>query len=135
MLQRPQSLGRREIRCDVATPERLRELLRSPLPLRLRSTAAERKFFRDVYLDTPDGRLRDRGVTCRFRASDDDRRRLTLHIVDPELAATADVAAARRYDADVAEVDAARAVLGDTDPARRLRAFVDPDQLRPTLVV
>src|SRR5437763_4031305 len=135
MLQRPQSLGRREIRCDVATPERLRELLRAPLPLRLRSTAAERKFFRDVYLDTTDARLRERGVTCRFRASDDDRRRLTVHIDDPLLAAASDVAAARRYDADVRELDAVRAAASDTDPARRLRAFADPAQLRPTLVV
>ena len=86
------SIARREIRCDVPTPERLRELLAAPLPLRLRSAAVERQFFRDVYLDTTDARLRERGVTCRFRASDDDRRRLTVHIDDPLLAAASDVA-------------------------------------------
>src|SRR5438094_2957178 len=129
------SIARREIRCDVPTPERLRELLAAPLPLRLRSADAERRFFRDVYLDTADARLRERGVTCRFRASDDDRQRLTVHIDDPKLAADSDAAAARRYDADVRELDALRAVASDTDPARRLRAFVDPGQLRPTLVV
>src|SRR5438094_113456 len=129
------SIARREIRCDVPTPERLRELLAAPLPLRLRSANAERRFFRDVYLDTADARLRERGVTCRFRASDDDRQRLTVHIDDPKLAADSDAAAARRYDADVRELDALRAVASDTDPARRLRAFVDPGQLRPTLVV
>ena len=129
------SIARREIRCDVPTPERLRELLAAPLPLHLRSAAVERQFFRDVYLDTTDARLRERGVTCRFRASDDDRRRLTVHIDDPLLAAASDVAAARRYDADVRELDALRAAASDTDPARRLRAFADPAQLRPTLVV
>ena len=129
------SIARREIRCDVPTPERLRELLAAPLPLRLRSAAVERQFFRDVYLDTTDARLRERGVTCRFRASDDDRRRLTVHIDDPLLAAASDVAAARRYDADVRELDAVRAAASDTEPARRLRAFADPAQLRPTLVV
>src|SRR5213595_403608 len=129
------SIARREIRCDVPTPERLRELLAAPLPLHLQSAAVERQFFRDVYLDTADARLRERGVTCRFRASDDDRRRLTVHIDDPLLASESDVAAARRYDADVLELDAVRAASTDTEPARRLRAFVDPAQLRPTLVV
>ena len=76
------SIARREIRCDVPTPERLRELLAAPLPLGLRAAAVERRFVRDVYLDTTDSRLREHGVTCRFRASDDDRRRLTVHIDD-----------------------------------------------------
>jgi hypothetical protein len=35
----------------------------------------------------------------------------------------------------VSELDALSAAAGDTDPARRLRAFADPTQLRPTLVV
>ena len=97
MPPRPTSLGRREIRCDVPTPERLHELVSARLPLRLPSSVVERRFFRDVYLDTADGRLRKRGVTCRFRASEDDQRRLTIHIVDPQLTAATDVAAARRY--------------------------------------
>src|SRR2546423_11742456 len=129
------SIAPREIRCDVPTPERLRELLAAPLPLHLRSAAVERHFFRDVYLDTADARLRERGVTCRFRASDDDRRRLTVHIDDPLLPAESDVAAARRYDEDVHELDAVRAAASDCEPARRLRAFADPAQLRPTIVV
>lgn len=129
------SIARLEIRCDVPTADRLRELVRSPLPLRLKASGTDRRFFRDVYLDTADGRLRTRGITCFFRTGDDDRRRLTLHIVDPMLPVDSDAAAARRYDADVNELDPLRAIEGDTDPARRLRAFADPMQLRPTLVV
>jgi polyphosphate kinase len=129
------SIARREIRCDVPTPERLRELLAVPLPLGLHAGAVERRFFRDVYLDTADSRLREHGVTCRFRASDDDRRRLTVHIDDPLLPAESDVAAARRYDAEVLELDALRAAASDCEPARRLRALADPAQLRPTIVV
>src|SRR3954468_19752546 len=129
------SIARREIRCDVPTPEHLRELLAAPLPLGLRGVGVERHFFRDVYLDTTDARLREHGVTCRFRASDDDRRRLTVHIDDPLLPADSDVAAARRYDADVPELDAERAAGADNEPARRLRALVDPTQLRPTIIV
>ena len=128
------SVARREIRCDVPTVERLRELVRSPLPLRLRATDVERRFFRDVYLDTPDGRLREHGVTCRFRVTDDDRRRLTIHIVDPLLGGESE-AGARRYDAEVSELDALAAASAESEPARRLRAFADPVQLRPSLVV
>jgi polyphosphate kinase len=132
---RSPSIARREIRCDVPTAERLRQLVNAPLPLRLNAIGMERQFFRDVYLDTADGRLRSRGVTCRFRATDDDRRRLTIHIVDPLLSAHSDAAAARRYDADVNDLEALRAVEGDSDPARRLRAFADPEQLQQTLIV
>ena len=67
-----------EIRCDVRSPEILRELAERPLPLDLRASPAEHRFFRDVYLDTPDGRLRQYGISCQYRIGDDDRRRLTL---------------------------------------------------------
>jgi len=68
----------RETRFDVASTELLHQLVERPLPLRLGAPRAEHAFLRDVYLDTPDGRLRQYGITCRYRVRGDDRRRLTL---------------------------------------------------------
>src|SRR5439155_1671681 len=78
-----------------------------------------------VYLDAPDRTLRRRGVTCRFRTRIDDRRLLTLR-VEP---GPGDVGPPQLYEAEVAELDEASALAGSSDPARRLRALIDPQLL------
>ena len=62
---------KRETRCDVLSVELLRELIDSPLPFNLAASSPSQSFVRDLYLDTPDGQLRKRGVVCRFRSLDD----------------------------------------------------------------
>ena len=115
----------REIRCDVRSVELLRQLVELPLPLNLGNPRAEHTFLRDTYLDTPDGRLRQYGMTCRYRVRGDDRRRLTLFLPATE----ATTRSRERCDADLDEVDVMKAVKGESTPARRLRAIVDPDAL------
>src|SRR5688572_1034324 len=115
-----------EIRCDVRSPEMLRELAERPLPLDLRAMPPERRLFRDVYIDTPDGRLRQYGISFQYRIGDDDRRRLTLFQPTPN--APTDTALVR-YEAGVDELDPLRAASGESEPARRVRAIVEPELL------
>jgi polyphosphate kinase len=110
---------------DVPTADALTRLVNAPLPLGLHATPAARTFFRDVYYDIADLTLRARGVTCRMRHRSDDYHELTVSLVqsrDGEPAFT-------RADVDVPGGDARGALNGDSEPARLLRAIVDPAAL------
>src|SRR5258705_4891595 len=76
--------------------------------------------FRDVYCDTPEGDLWQRGSRCRLRFAADGRCWLTLWLPGGP-----------RLHARVAATEAAEALTGTTEPALRLRAFVDPVRLGP----
>ncbi len=107
-----------ERRWDIPSAALLEALLAAPLPLRLRSGRAHQSFHRDLYFDTPEGDLRRRGVSCCLRFDLEDRRRLTL-----------DSTAAGRSEASVPELEPHEVFAGRAEPARRLRALVDPKRL------
>jgi inorganic triphosphatase YgiF len=109
----------------VPTPEALRRLAGAPLPLGLRDRGAERRLMRDLYFDTPDRALRARGATCRFRLRADDRRELTVALVEDARGGPR----VRRARAEVRTADAAEAFAGPTEAARLLRALVAPAAL------
>src|ERR687887_36836 len=109
-----------EPRWAVPSAERLEELLHAALPWGLTSGPPERTFHRDLYFDTPEGELRRRGVSCRVQFDVADRRWLTLAVRD---------ATVRHYETPVAELEPRDILLGSAEPARRLRALVDPDRL------
>src|SRR5438105_9794296 len=115
----------RDYRGEVKSLELLNRLVQAALPAGLRAAPVGTLFNRDVYFDAPDRTLRRRGVTCRFRTRIDDRRLLTLR-VEP---GPGDVGPPQLYEAEVAELDEASALAGSSDPARRLRALVDPHLL------
>ncbi|MGH7515259.1 MAG: polyphosphate kinase 1 [Gemmatimonadales bacterium] len=117
-----------EFRCDVPTAELLAALAAEPLPLGLRQLRAERRLYRDVYVDTSDNALATRGITCRIRYGADDRRTLALGVAEPGLPVPG---AQEVYVADAAEVDLPAIVRGDSEPARRLRGVIDPGRLEP----
>jgi hypothetical protein len=117
-----------QFRCDVDGVEALARLREAPLPLELRSAPPVRTFHRDLYLDTSDRTLAERGVTCRLRIQSDDRRFLCLIVEDAERVP-------ERWEAEVPELDARRALEGTTEPARRLRALVEPSLLRPRIEI
>ena len=108
-----------EPRWDVPSAARLAELVVAPLPLGLTPGPSRRTFHRDLYFDTPAGDLRRRGITCRMRFDLDDRRALALEM---------DMGAVR-YVSRVVELEPREAFRGDAEPARRLRALVDPERL------
>ena len=117
-----------EFRCDVPTLELLVALVAEPLPLSLRQLTRERRFYRDVYVDTDDNVLATRGVTCRIRYGADDQRRLTLGIAEPGLPVPG---AQEVFEADAQEVDLPAILRGESEPVRRLRGIVDPGRLEP----
>ena len=106
-----------ERRWPVPTAERLAELVGAALPFGLRSGSPRHAFHRDLYFDTPDAVLRRRGASCRIRFDAQDRRWLRFD------------AAVGGCEARVAEVEPRDILLGATEPARRLRALVDPARL------
>jgi polyphosphate kinase len=118
-----------DLRWDVPTADALRRLAADPLPLGLRAGPARRVFYRDLYLDTPDGALRQRDVSCRFRLRSDDRRELMVAIVTRDN----DRVDLRRIRASVQETEAREALKGTSEPARVLRALVSPDALAAEL--
>ena len=116
-------------RCDVPSLDLLTRLAGEPLPHGLRAGRESKTYFRDVYYDTADGSLERRGLTCRFRYFVDDRRVLTIALGGRGQGAV--VTPAQAVEAPVAEPDAATAFAGGSEPARRLRALVDPARLQP----
>src|SRR5215212_7456374 len=116
-----------DFRCDVASAAQLLELAHAQLPPGLRAGPPRRELHRDLYLDTPDDGLRERGITCRLRIGADDRRVLTLRIATPDGGPAG--ARPQRVDAHV-HGTTPRAALGeDNRVTRRLHALVNPDRL------
>jgi hypothetical protein len=115
------------LRLDVASPELLDRLVTAVLPHGLRAGRVQRGFHRDIYLDTPDGELQQLGVTCRFRISMADRRTLTVTV--RETVGVGELVTWTRFEATVDAVDPLDALGGVSEPARRLRALLDPRRL------
>ena len=110
-------------RCAVSSGDLLRRLSAHPLPLGLRSGPIQRSLHRDMYFEAPDGSLQARGVACRVRIRDDDRRLLMVVLNG--------AAGRERFEAETIESDPRRILESDLEPVRRLRAVTDPTRLRP----
>ena len=113
---------------EVPSLELLNRMVGDPLPLGLRSGPIDQAFHRDVYFDAPDWTLRRRGVTCRFRIQLDDRRVLTVRSLGRAEGA-AMVVVPQAFEAEVPELGGEQAIAGTSDPARRLRALIEPERL------
>ncbi|HET9274658.1 MAG TPA: polyphosphate kinase 1 [Gemmatimonadales bacterium] len=118
-----------QFRCDVGGQEMLAALRAAPLPLRLKAGEPVRTFHRDIYLDTVDRALLGRGISVRLRIGADDRRVFTLFIGGGHAVPV------ERYEAVVTELDARSALVGSSEPARRLRGLIDPELLRPRVEI
>jgi polyphosphate kinase len=115
-----------ELKWDVPTPQRLRELLTAPLPFRLRSGPLRQGFHRDIYFDTIDAALDRRGIRCRVRLRADDRR--TLRLTFP--AAPSGAEKSQHFEIDFDDLDPMAALTGPSEPARRLSGVVNPAELQ-----
>jgi len=121
-----------EWRGEVPTLDLLNRLVTEALPLGLRSGPAEPFFQRDIYFDSADWTLRRRGVSCRFRIRVDDRRILTLRTIG-RWDGGVPLVLPQTFEADVPELEGAQALTGTSDPARRLRALIEPGLLLPRI--
>src|SRR5207253_58289 len=117
---------------EVPTLELLNRMVTESLPLGIRSGPIEQSFQRDVYFDSADWTLRRRGVACRFRTRVDDRRILTLRAAG-RWEGGAPLVVPQTFEADVAELEGEQALRGMSDPARRLRALIEPTLLMPRI--
>lgn len=116
----------RVFRFEVPDRAALERLLALPLPgmaqARTRLTA-----FREIFYDTPGGELRARSATARLRVYSDGRARFIVQLFQPGPDATGE----RRHErAFVENGDPAAVFAGASEPARLLRALVDPAQLQ-----
>ena len=121
-----------EWKADVPTLDLLNRMVADPLPLGMRSGPVESFFQRDIYFDSADWTLRRRGVSCRFRIRVDDRRVLTLK-TGGRWEDGATLAVPQWFEADVPDLEGEQALAGTSDPARRLRALIEPGQLLPRI--
>lgn len=121
-----------EWKADVPTLDLLNRMVADPLPLGLRSGPVEPFFQRDIYFDSSDWTLRRRGVSCRFRIGVDDRRILSLR-TGGRWEDGAMLTLPQRFEAEVPELEGEQALAGTSDPARRLRALIEPAQLLPRI--
>ena len=121
-----------EWKADVPTLELLNRIVTDDLPLGIRSGRLEQLFHRDIYFDSADWALRRRGISCRFRTRLDDRRILTLRSAGRWEGGT-QLALPQSFAADVPELEGEPALAGSSEPARRLRALIEPGQLLPRI--
>jgi polyphosphate kinase len=108
-------------------------MAKAPLPAGLAGGDAALDFFRDVYFDTPDADLERKGATCRLRVEKDGGRSLMVEVFDREVGHG--VVLRARSEADVPETDPPQLFRGASEPARLLRALIDPSRLEVSLEV
>jgi polyphosphate kinase len=121
-----------EWRGEVPTLALLNQMVMDELPLGMRAGPVEPFFQRDFYFDSADWTLRRRGVTCRFRIRVDDRRLLTFRTTGPSEVGGS-LVPSQTFEAEVPELEGVLALAGRSEPARRLRALIDPASLLPRI--
>ena len=112
-----------EFRCELLSADQLASLASGALPSGIPAGAARRSLHRDLYLDTADDALRQRGIVCRFRAGEDGRAVLSLRIAGSNGRRPLRIQSATRK----LEVD--KALASENTVVRRLRGIVDPAAL------
>lgn len=125
------SRPRRVLRFQAPDRGTLDRLASDPLPGGLEESGSRLDFFRDVYFDTPAADLKAKGASVRLRLHKDGAATLVLDVLEQR---SEDAAPRRRSsEARLDDVDPATLFRGDAEPARELRALIDPDRLEKVL--
>ncbi|MBR9988864.1 MAG: polyphosphate kinase 1 [Gemmatimonadetes bacterium] len=125
--------GERVLRFAVSDHETLTRISNEPLPLDLKEQSADLDFFRVVYFDTNTGDLERKGASVRLSIRPDETQTLS---VDVGAAEGRNASVTRRYaEARVEALPPLRLFAGESEPARMIRALVDPAHLRPTIEI
>ncbi|MEX1050401.1 MAG: CYTH domain-containing protein, partial [Gemmatimonadales bacterium] len=120
------------IRFAVRDEDAGERLALGPLPLGLRGAAGATQFQRDVYLDTADGVLARRGVSCWLRVEASGTRTLFATVRDAPMGSPS---VTRVIEAAVPEEELTAILHGPAEPARLLQAMVDPRALGPVFTL
>jgi polyphosphate kinase len=120
----------RTFRFEVPSLEALDRLASDPLP-QADGGPVEADFFRDLCFDTPERDLERRGASVCLRIRSDGGAVLTVEV--RERAGDPEARALRQVSEEVPGVDPADAFAGSSEPARLLRAIIDPSRLTPRL--
>ncbi len=119
------------VRLAVPTKDTLMELSASPLPFGLRGSNLTHRFFRDVYYDTLDRDLDHKSVSCRLRIPMKGARSLEVKIKGTKKDGTGRLSH-NVFEAFLPDPDAD--MFDETlEPARVLRAIIDPGRLSPSI--
>lgn len=114
-------------RYELRSVQQLKELASAALPLELESSPGRRSFHRDLFLDTEDEALRQRGVICRLRIGADDSRTLSVRII------TSGENESRTVESRVRSSEVREAAMENTDAGRMLKGLVYPALLKVRL--
>lgn len=123
----------RTIRLEVPSGEVLDRLAAESLVLPILDERRSLEVFRDVYFDTPGGELDLKPATVRLRHHADGRRSLLIDVRERGDASTAPTR--HRAEAEVEDGEPEAVFHGDSEPARLLRAIIDPGRLEPAFEV
>jgi polyphosphate kinase len=116
-----------EFRCELLSADQLAALASGPLPSGVTADESRRSLHRDLYLDTPEGSLRRRGIVCRMRVGADGRSSMSLRIAGPNGSPPTRVSAMTRSSELTEAIASGNAVV------HRLRGIVDPALLQVQL--
>ncbi len=119
------------VRLAVPTKDALMEMSSAPLPFGLRGSHLVHSFFRDVYYDTLDRDLDRRAVSCRLRIPMKGARSLEVKIKGTKKDG-AGLISSNVFEALLPDEDADM-FDEDLEPARVLRAIIDPERLSPQI--
>ena len=119
----------RPIRFEVPDAEVMDRLLAAPIALPVRDETPTMEVFRDVYFDTPGGELDLKPARVRIRHHADGRRTLLIDVRERQGAAPARHQAEAAVESMDSESEPEAIFHGDSEPARLLRALIDPARL------
>ena len=119
------------LRVAVPAKEALMDTSSAPLPFGLRGNTLVHSFHRDLYYDTLDRDLHRRAVSCRLRIPMEGDRTLAVKIRGTKKDETG-VLSSNIFETFLPDANAD--IFDETlEPARVLRAIVDPERLSPTI--
>ena len=123
----------RVIRFEVEDHETLARISNQPLPFGLREQSSDLDFFRVVYFDTNTSDLERKGASVRLSIRPDETQTLS---VDIGVADERGSSVTRRHaEARVEALPPIRLFAGASEPARMIRALVDPAHLKATVEI
>lgn len=123
----------RVLRFAVPDQETLSRIASEPLPFGMQEVSADLDFFRVVYFDTSTGDLERKGASVRLSIRPDETQTLSVDVGAPDDGYTS--VTRRHAEARVEPLPPLRLFAGPTEPARMIRALVDPAHLRPTIEI